>query len=106
MFLLNGIILIRRYCCARDLATCHGAGFPTSDLLLIQLGLRLLPSFLEVFPKLECRKKAAEYVWRLKTSSTLVFRNIEAVLLLLLELFVTYCVSAQLGQMADPGCQI
>jgi len=43
----------------------------------------LPPSFLEVFPELECRKKAAEYVWRLRTSCTVVFCNGEAVVLLL-----------------------
>lgn len=72
--------------CADNLATQGGAGFGLSNLLLIQLGQRLLCSFLAMFPKLECRKKAAKYVLRLKTFSTVAFCNVEAVFLLLSEL--------------------
>lgn len=50
--------------------------------------------------------KADENVWIVVTSFTLVFENVDSVLWLLSELFITHCVSAQLGEMVPAGFQI
>lgn len=64
----------------------HCGGFqlyPLSDFVL------------ETFPNL----KADENVWIVVTFSTLVLENVDSVLWLLSELFITHCVSAHLGEM-------
>lgn len=50
--------------------------------------------------------KADENVWIVVISFTLMFENVDSVPWLLSELFITHCISAQLGEMVPPGFQI